>query len=263
MARTSVHVCSECGLQSAKWHGQCPGCEAWNTLVEEAVEPPRTGSGKRARTQRARVRRARRACRERVRARSGRSEPQRWQGCPQASASSTAFSEGAVPGSLVLLGGSPGIGKSTLTNMVLGHLEQAGHRTLYVSGEESAEQVRLRASASPRRGAMHVPVLAETDLDEVLAALEPPSEPAACAIDSVQTLGAGRALRRARIGRPGPRGGREDHGARQGTRDRGDPGRARDQGRRARRARACSNTSSTACCSSRASASAPTASCAR
>ena len=52
---------------------------------------------------------------------------------------------GLVPGSLVLLGGSPGIGKSTLTNMVLGHLEQAGHRTLYVSGEESAEQVRLRA----------------------------------------------------------------------------------------------------------------------
>src|SRR6202030_493374 len=81
---------------------------------------------------------------------------------------------GLVPGSLVLLGGSPGIGKSTLTNMVLGHLQQAGHRTLYVSGEESAEQVRLRAErlvldhAHPVRGAqaahpaLSVPVLAET-----------------------------------------------------------------------------------------------------
>ncbi len=71
---------------------------------------------------------------------------------------------GLVPGSLVLLGGSPGIGKSTLTNMVLGHLQQAGRRTLYVSGEESAEQVRLRAERLVRRGA-EVPILAETDLD--------------------------------------------------------------------------------------------------
>jgi DNA repair protein RadA/Sms len=119
---------------------------------------------------------------------------------------------GLVPGSLVLLGGSPGIGKSTLTNMVLGHLQQAGRRTLYVSGEESAEQVRLRAerlvlgSASPslpdaaqpenvlrltRAGTAHpaleVPVLAETDLDVVLEALATYA-PQACVIDSVQTL---------------------------------------------------------------------------
>jgi DNA repair protein RadA/Sms len=77
---------------------------------------------------------------------------------------------GLVPGALVLLGGSPGIGKSTLTNMVLGNLAEAGRRTLYVSGEESAEQVRLRAERlSP--GALHVPILAETDLDTVLGAL--------------------------------------------------------------------------------------------
>src|SRR5260370_8842035 len=74
---------------------------------------------------------------------------------------------GLVPGSLVLLGGSPGIGKSTLTNMVLGHLQQQGHRTLYVSGEESAEQVRLRAERLAP-GALQVPILAETDLDAVL-----------------------------------------------------------------------------------------------
>ena len=78
---------------------------------------------------------------------------------------------GLVPGSLVLLGGSPGIGKSTLTNMALGHLAAAGRSTLYVSGEESAAQIRLRAE---RLGpdALEVPVLAETDLDAVLAVLE-------------------------------------------------------------------------------------------
>jgi DNA repair protein RadA/Sms len=97
---------------------------------------------------------------------------------------------GLVPGSLVLLGGSPGIGKSTLTNMVLGHLQQAGQRTLYVSGEESAEQVRLRAErlgSGPSRPALDVPILAETDLDIVLDTLAEQA-PQACVIDSVQTL---------------------------------------------------------------------------
>jgi DNA repair protein RadA/Sms len=93
---------------------------------------------------------------------------------------------GLVPGSLVLLGGSPGIGKSTLTNMALGHLAAAGRSTLYVSGEESAAQIRLRAE---RLGAaaLDVPVLAETDLDAVLATLEAEC-PAAAVVDSVQTL---------------------------------------------------------------------------
>jgi DNA repair protein RadA/Sms len=93
---------------------------------------------------------------------------------------------GIVPGSLILLGGSPGIGKSTLTNMVLGNLAAAGHRTLYVSGEESPEQVRLRAERLPE-GALSVPVLAETDLEAVLDALASHG-PAVCVIDSVQTL---------------------------------------------------------------------------
>ena len=87
---------------------------------------------------------------------------------------------GLVPGSLVLLGGAPGIGKSTLTNMVLAHLEHAGVSTLYVSGEESAEQVRLRAErlagegagdGVARTSALRVPVLAETGLERVLEVL--------------------------------------------------------------------------------------------
>jgi len=98
---------------------------------------------------------------------------------------------GLVPGSLVLLGGSPGIGKSTLTNMALGNLAAAGRRTLYVSGEESAAQIRLRAERlMPSRGAggaLSVPVIAETDLDTVLATLEA-ERPEVCVIDSVQSL---------------------------------------------------------------------------
>jgi DNA repair protein RadA/Sms len=113
---------------------------------------------------------------------------------------------GLVPGALVLLGGSPGIGKSTLTNMVLGNLAAAGRRTLYVSGEESAEQVRLRAErlvlnpadsgAGPalatlpgENPALQVPILAETDLETVLGTLAGEA-PEVCVIDSVQTLNA-------------------------------------------------------------------------
>jgi DNA repair protein RadA/Sms len=107
---------------------------------------------------------------------------------------------GLVPGSLVLLGGSPGIGKSTLTNMVLANLQAAGTRTLYISGEESAEQVRLRAERlmpgtphggaagpAPQSAALEVPVLAETDLEQIIAVLEEQA-PEVCVIDSVQTL---------------------------------------------------------------------------
>jgi DNA repair protein RadA/Sms len=96
---------------------------------------------------------------------------------------------GLVPGSLVLLGGSPGIGKSTLTNMALGNLAAAGRRTLYVSGEESAAQIRLRAErlVGATSGALEVPVLAETDLDTILATLRS-ERPEVVVIDSVQTL---------------------------------------------------------------------------
>ncbi len=93
---------------------------------------------------------------------------------------------GLVPGSLVLLGGSPGIGKSTLTGMALGNLGAAGHKVLYVSGEESTAQVRLRAERLGE-AALAVPALAETSLEAVIATLEA-ERPDACVIDSVQTL---------------------------------------------------------------------------
>jgi DNA repair protein RadA/Sms len=99
----------------------------------------------------------------------------------------TVLGGGLVPGSLVLIGGSPGIGKSTLTTMALANLQAAGRSTLYVSAEESAAQVRLRAQRLKQRSALSIPVLAETDLHTVLATLEQ-EQPEVCVIDSVQTL---------------------------------------------------------------------------
>jgi len=185
MARpTTVHVCSECGHSSARWHGQCPGCRAWNTLVEEraggragpAGAGGRGGAG--AAVPAGRPVRLADVSTERVpRMLTAIGELDRVLG------------GGLVPGSLVLLGGSPGIGKSTLTNMALGNLAAAGRRTLYVSGEESAAQIRLRAERLivATTGALDVPVLAETDLDTILATLRA-ERPEVVVIDSVQTL---------------------------------------------------------------------------
>jgi DNA repair protein RadA/Sms len=94
---------------------------------------------------------------------------------------------GIVPGSVVLIGGAPGIGKSTLTTMALANLVSAGRRTLYVSAEESAAQIRLRAERLSDAGALAIPVIAETGLEAVLATLER-EVPEVCVVDSVQTL---------------------------------------------------------------------------
>ncbi len=94
---------------------------------------------------------------------------------------------GLVPGSLVLIGGSPGVGKSTLTTMALANLVAGGRRTLYVSAEESPAQIRLRAERLSAGAPLRIPVIAETDLTTVLATLER-ERPEVCVIDSVQTL---------------------------------------------------------------------------
>jgi len=99
----------------------------------------------------------------------------------------TVLGGGLVPGSLVLIGGAPGIGKSTLTTMALANLVAEGRRTLYVSAEESAAQIRLRAERLAGAAALQIPVIAETSLETVCATLEH-VRPEVCVIDSVQTL---------------------------------------------------------------------------
>src|SRR5687768_2852127 len=173
MARaTSRHVCSQCGHSSPKWFGQCPGCAEWNTMVEEAPAPAR-GRASTATALRP-VALADVTAPAVARLETGIGELDRVLG------------GGLVPGSLVLLGGAPGIGKSTLTAMALGRLAAAGRRTLYVTGEESPAQVKLRAQ---RLGpdALRVPIVAETALEPVVASLEAEA-PEVCVIDSVQTL---------------------------------------------------------------------------
>jgi DNA repair protein RadA/Sms len=175
----TIFTCSGCAHESAKWHGRCPGCGEWGTLVEEARREPAAAG-------RARLGGAASATAlkpvplGRVRA-------------PRVARLSTGIGEldrvlggGLVPGSLVLLGGAPGIGKSTITAAALGNLAAAGEQVLYVSGEESAAQVRLRAERLGG-GALEVPIVASTDLDAILATLEAEA-PAVCVIDSVQVM---------------------------------------------------------------------------
>jgi DNA repair protein RadA/Sms len=183
MARpSSVHICSACGHETARWAGQCPGCGEWNTLVEEARPAAARSRGGRAG------------------AGSGGSRaaiaptPLGQVRAEDHDRLSTGIGEldsvlggGIVPGSLVLIGGAPGIGKSTLTTMALANLVAAGRRILYVSAEESAAQIRLRAERLTAGDPLGIPVIAETDLSGVLATLER-ERPEVCVIDSVQTL---------------------------------------------------------------------------
>jgi DNA repair protein RadA/Sms len=174
-----IHVCSACGHESPRWSGQCPGCGEWNTLVEELRARPAAsgrGGGKQATTAGVTpVTLGSVSAQEHARLSTGIGELD------------NVLGGGLVPGSLVLIGGSPGVGKSTLTTMALAHLVAAGRRTLYVSAEESAAQIRLRAERLTLGAPLEIPVIAETDLQTVLATLER-ERPEVCVIDSVQTL---------------------------------------------------------------------------
>jgi DNA repair protein RadA/Sms len=182
MAKT-LFVCSQCGNESPKWHGRCPGCGEWNTMVEERVpDGPGVGggSGGGSSLSRRSAKAARPVTLSDVEA-------------PALARYETGIGEldrvlggGIVPGSLVLIGGAPGIGKSTITGGALGNLAAAGRKVLYVSGEESAAQVRLRAERLGEH-ALRVPIVAETDLETVVATLEK-ERPEVCVVDSVQTL---------------------------------------------------------------------------
>jgi len=170
--RRVVYVCQECGYESAKWLGRCPACEAWNTLVEEPVEAaPRSAGPRRPPTVPVPITEV--ALDREARVEVGIAEVDRVLG------------GGLVPGSLVLISGDPGIGKSTLVLQVAQRVG-AERPVLYVSGEESVRQTKMRAARlgidSPR-----LLVLAETDLEEIHAQVAH-ARPSLVIIDSIQTV---------------------------------------------------------------------------
>lgn len=167
-----IYFCQECGYESTKWLGQCPGCRNWNTFVEEKV----VGTGKR----------------------SGKTEAAVPTSILQVNASEdtrigTGMKEldrvlggGIVKGSMTLVGGDPGIGKSTLLLQVCRNLTGAEHKVLYVSGEESLQQIKIRAE---RLGGFNrdMLLLCETDMDAIEGAMAKVM-PEVVIIDSIQTM---------------------------------------------------------------------------
>jgi DNA repair protein RadA/Sms len=162
------HVCTECGTASGRWLGRCPGCGEFGTMVAEAPVP----RGRARDTARVPLRLVDVVAQESERISTGVPELDRVLG------------GGLVPASLVLVGGEPGVGKSTLLLNALGEISR-DRRALLVTGEESVAQVKLRAARLG--GCDGVEILAETELDAVCATLER-EQPAVCVIDSVQTL---------------------------------------------------------------------------
>ncbi len=181
-ARTTAFFCSECGYESSKWMGQCPACKSWNTMVEEPIaKAPKSGgisggSGSRG-----------------ISAPSAKPSLLSEIDLQEQDRITTRFKEldrvlgdGIVAGSLVLVGGDPGIGKSTLLLQVCRHLAGDGHRVLYISGEESLKQIKMRAN---RIGEVtgDLRFLCETNLDRIDRTIET-EKPEIVVIDSIQTM---------------------------------------------------------------------------
>ncbi|HEX2280557.1 MAG TPA: DNA repair protein RadA, partial [Thermomicrobiales bacterium] len=172
----SKYVCQQCGLESPGYYGRCPDCGAWGSMVETVTAPPQRGE---------------------LRASTGTATTtaRRLKDVPSADVArrpvpmrefSRVLGGGAVPGALVLVGGDPGIGKSTLLLQCASGIAEAGGPVLYVTGEESAQQVRLRAD----RLGLHSDdlfVMAETHLDTILRQAET-LQPSVLVVDSIQTV---------------------------------------------------------------------------
>jgi DNA repair protein RadA/Sms len=175
----SIYTCSDCGGSNAKWLGKCPHCGAWNTLVEAVAESPAN-------------------VKNRFGQRPGLAPASGLMPLAQIEASDfertpTGLDEldrvlggGMVEGGVVLIGGDPGIGKSTLLLQALDALQRSGEKTLYITGEESGAQVALRARRLGIDGSQ-VQVLAETELETMLSTLQT-ARPDIAVIDSIQTV---------------------------------------------------------------------------
>jgi DNA repair protein RadA/Sms len=175
--KKSVYVCGECGAQAATWQGQCPRCRQWNTLAERQAAPARSASAPRAA----------------VRAPQplSRVEPPDYTGGPSRSTGLTALDEllgpGLVPGAALLLGGEPGIGKSTILLQIAGLVAASGRSVLYVSGEESLEQLAGRARRLDATSD-ELLALASTETAEIRSALAANPAPELVVVDSIQTM---------------------------------------------------------------------------
>ena len=174
MATKTVYICENCNFQSPRWQGKCPSCEQWNTFVEKVVQTTKKTAA--------------------FSALAGSSGPVQLSQVEQTKVPrlNTGIGEldlvlggGLVPGSVVLLGGDPGIGKSTLALQLANLLEAAKQSVLYISGEESAQQIAMRNQRLELK--QDLTVFPETDLEVALAAMEQ-MRPAVVIVDSIQTL---------------------------------------------------------------------------
>src|SRR5215467_14809936 len=172
MARAQNFVCQNCGAASARWAGKCEACGEWNTLVEESAEGPRRPLRK---GRPFAIEPLKGATHEAPRLASGIAEFDRVTG------------GGLVRGSVLLLGGAPGIGKSTLLLEVAAAFARGRHRAIYISGEEAVAQVRLRAERLGLAEAS-VEVAAETSVEDIVVTVSQGTTPRLLVIDSIQTM---------------------------------------------------------------------------
>ena len=173
--KSTIFFCQNCGYESSKWMGQCPGCREWNTMVEETVVT--AGKGKSTKT----------AHEKAVPASFSEislEKEERMQ--THIEELNRVLGGGLVPGSLTLVGGDPGIGKSTLLLQVCREMSADGHKVLYISGEESLKQIKLRAN---RIGEFsdNMRLLCETNLEIIEETLER-EKPEIVVVDSIQTM---------------------------------------------------------------------------
>ena len=171
----TVYVCTECGGQALKWQGQCPHCQAWNTLVESVADNPAPSANRFSLI-------AETGKLQKLSEVEAREESRVSSGIPEFD---RVLGGGLVPGAVILIGGDPGIGKSTLLLQSLATIG-AGRKVIYVSGEESPQQIALRAKRLNVE-AEHVQVLPETGLAKIQAVIQS-EKPDIAVIDSIQTL---------------------------------------------------------------------------
>ena len=174
-----LFACQSCGAVYNRWQGKCDACNAWNTLVEEAAAAPVQGATRaRAKARVFALEDLKGESSEAPRIASGIAELDR------------VIGGGLVPGSVILIGGDPGIGKSTLLIQACAALARGKHRVAYISGEEATAQVRLRAERLGLSDA-HVELAAETNVEDIVATLSEGKPPRLAIIDSIQTMWTG------------------------------------------------------------------------